>query len=169
MAARRRLIFALIFSLSTHFIFLMFAREFRHGPVNGSKPLLVQIKAAEVVPQPAALLPERSSPLNKSEAVAAAAPRYLGHGELTEQPSLIDELPEVVTGPSQDTRNVKSADLRLVIGADGRALYLQVLRSTLPLAVEEQVVRAFYHASYRPGRVGSRAVNAEMLVSVNLE
>jgi hypothetical protein len=168
MAARRGLIFALIFSLSAHCIFL-FAWEFRQGPVSGSKPLLVQIKAAEAFPQPAAILTERSPPLNTSEAAGTAAQRYLGHGELTEQPSLIDELPEVVTGPSQDTRNIKSADLRLIIGADGRALYLQVLRSTLPLAVEEQVVRAFYHANYRPGRVGSKAVNAEMLVSVNLE
>lgn len=173
MADLKRLIIAVLVSALAHVAMLSSAwRPWISASSNGAlakQTLLVRIKAVSPSPvsnEPAASYSDRSDPKRNTHSqiqdLAAA-------DALTEQPSLVGELPEIASFPTPEGKGVREVSLRLVIGAEGKAVYLQVLKSSVPKGVEEQVVQAFYQANYRPGRIGARAVTAEMLVSVSIE
>lgn len=96
-------------------------------------------------------------------------PEYSHSGELTEPPALLDTMLEIPNIPSAMMATSRSVIVRVIVGVNGKALLLQVLESSIPRSTEEEIVRAIYGANYKPGRVGKRLVNAELILSINID
>lgn len=173
MRATRGLAVALIVSLFAHAVFFLL---WVFGYVN-VKPvavseihrLTVSLSREPSRLEHGAVADEQSEATTKVPLGTKGANDYATADTLSEQPVLLDDLPEVEFSGSAVGRSDKYVVLRLIIGADGRAKHLQVLDSSVPRYVEEQVVRSVFQASYRPGMIKGKPVAAEFVISVKVE
>ncbi|MDB5855902.1 MAG: hypothetical protein JWR22_3943 [Herminiimonas sp.] len=127
-------------------------------PAFATPPLKAGSMLASATPN----LPQTS----QADGTADPALYHSAHS-LSRQPELVGEAPESLEIPS----GLRSGHLlaRLSIDRFGKVNAVSVLRSTLPHEVEGQIAMQFYQASYRPGEIDGKPVNAEMTLFINLE
>lgn len=165
----RGLLIALFASLLLHAVLVYWGQKL-HAQQSGHVPIFPRAGLLTV-----ALLepnPENDSasnhPANATKDVPDNSPvAFAQNGRLTKLPELLGELPEIAL--DQTGKNGQTISVRLIVSANGKVVFLNVLASSLPRLVEEQVVAALYHANYRPGEVDGKPVNAEMLLSVTVD
>lgn len=101
------------------------------------------------------------------EARVLPLPRYFAAQELTRQPELVGSIEEALREPLEAGFRGRLV-LKLFLDVGGKVDSVRVMESTMPVAIEGQVVKAFYFARYRPGEIEDRAVMSEMTVEVGV-
>lgn len=173
MRATRGLAAALVVSLFVHAVFFLLwvfgYINVKPVAVSASHRLTVSLSREPSRLEHGAGAEKQSEATTKVPLGTKDAEDYATADTLSEQPVLLDDLPEVEFSDGVVGRSDKHIVLRLIIGADGRAKHLQVLDSSVPRYVEEQVVRSVFQASYRPGTINGKPVAAEFIISVKVE
>ena len=160
---------ALLISLLFHIVMVCLGQKtyVEQSSLNSSVPSSRLLTVSLL--QPNSL--DHDPTLVHSERVGRETPadsvEFVKNSRLTKLPELLGELPEIEL--EQSVKSNQAIKLRLIIGADGKVLLLNVLSSSFSKAIEEQVVSALYHSSYRPGEMSGKAVNAEMLLSISID
>jgi hypothetical protein len=93
---------------------------------------------------------------------------YFSENELTRQAELIGGDPSLIDLPP-DSSLSGYAVLQIAVHRQGRAASIDLIRSTLPKEIVQDLITQFYQASYRAGEIDGKTVNSHMRIVIQVD